>query len=488
MRWAALVVFGVAILWCDAVRAQEKISEADAVARIEDLGGQVRRKSDFQRGQYRKGDRDPYVIVSFLRNSRMKDDDLRVLAAFPDLGWFDASSTSISDAGLVHLTGLKQLRNVDLVETGITDAGLKTLGGIPQLRNVLIADTKITDRGLVELAKLPNLELLWLVQTAISDAGVASIQHLPKLKQLNLGKTQVTDACIPMLKNLPRLRYVYLSQTAITDRGLKELGELHNLTGLNIMNTKITDAGLKHLAGLTNLKKLVLTTEHVSLAGLRSLQAALVKTEFGVVIETKVSDADIAKIRAALPRAVIDVPGQQKVQRADPTFDTSVAHPAYTDKHPRVLFDEAHRNWDTSSGRYKVFVDLITNDGYEVTPNHEPFAAALLAKCDLLVIVNCAGPSSKQLLVCIQSGGVRRGPAVGPKRRVALADYQRSVWFRFGITGGVLRREHGAATDSRHGQSDRRPPRVFARETPAGRPCHPPRSRRVRANQPRVHV
>jgi hypothetical protein len=391
MRWAALVTIVIAICCCDAVRAQEKMSEDDAAARIEDLGGHARRKSDFQRRQYRKGDRDPYVIVSFFRNSRMKDDDLRVLAAFPDLGWFDAGSTSISDAGLVHLVGLRNLRYLVLYETDITDAGLKTLGGMPQLRSLQIAATKITDRGLAELARLPNLETLWLVKTAVTDAGVANIQHLPKLEQLALGKTQVTDACIPLLKNLPRLRKLYVGE-AITDQGLKELGELHNLTDLGIMNTKITDAGLKHLAGLTNLKKLVLTTEHVSLAGLRSLQAALVKTEFAIVLETKISDADIAKLRAALPRAVIDVPQQQRGQRADPTFDVSVAHPAYTDKHPRVLFDEAHRNRDTSSGLYKVFVDLITNDGYQVTPNHEPFTAALLAKCDLLVIANAPAP------------------------------------------------------------------------------------------------
>jgi internalin A len=321
MRWAALVTVVFATSWGDAVRAQEKLSEADAVARIEELGGQVRRKSDWQRLLYRKGERDPYVMVSFPESSRVRDGDLRVLAAFPDLGWFEADGTSISDAGLVHLAGLKQLRNVRVVETGITDAGFKTLGGMPQLRNLQIAATEITDRGLAELAKLPNLELLWLANTSVTDAGVASIQHLPKLQQLNLSKTRVTDACIPMLKNLPRLRKLYLAQTAITDQGLKELGELHNLTGLFISNTKITDAGLKHLAGLTNLAELVLTYGNISVAALSSLQAALVKTKIGIAIETEISDADIAKLRAALPRALIDVPPQQKRQRADPTFD-----------------------------------------------------------------------------------------------------------------------------------------------------------------------
>ena len=75
-------------------------------------------------------------------------------------------------------------------------------------------------------------------------------------------------------------------------------------------------------------------------------------------------------------------------QRNDPSFDTTVEDPAYVSGHPRVLFDEAHNNFHTAGGRYKAFVDLITNDGYRVTPCGEPFTPPLLAKYDILVIAN----------------------------------------------------------------------------------------------------
>lgn len=42
----------------------------------------------------------------------------------------------------------------------------------------------------------------------------------------------------------------------------------------------------------------------------------------------------------------------------------------------------------TASGRYKVFADLITNDGYRVTPNREPFTADKLAKYAILITAN----------------------------------------------------------------------------------------------------
>ena len=78
-------------------------------------------------------------------------------------------------------------------------------------------------------------------------------------------------------------------------------------------------------------------------------------------------------------------------QIADPNFDAKVAHPAYVKNGPKVLFDEAHNNFHTSTGRYKPFADLITNDGYLVTPNKQEFSRDTLKGYDILVISNAIG-------------------------------------------------------------------------------------------------
>ena len=78
-------------------------------------------------------------------------------------------------------------------------------------------------------------------------------------------------------------------------------------------------------------------------------------------------------------------------QVADPNFDAKVAHPAYAKNGPKVLFDEAHNNFHTASGRYKPFADLITNDGYQVTPNKQKFSAETLKGYDILLISNALG-------------------------------------------------------------------------------------------------
>jgi hypothetical protein len=75
-------------------------------------------------------------------------------------------------------------------------------------------------------------------------------------------------------------------------------------------------------------------------------------------------------------------------QVTDPNFDSKVARPAYIEKHPKVLFDEAHFNFHTTIGRYKPFAELIANDGLKVTPNGAKFSKETLQGGDVLIIAN----------------------------------------------------------------------------------------------------
>src|SRR5512134_3395681 len=78
-------------------------------------------------------------------------------------------------------------------------------------------------------------------------------------------------------------------------------------------------------------------------------------------------------------------------QRPDPNFNVRVDNPSYTKNFPRVLFDEAHNNFHTSTGRYKPFADLIFSDGYQVSVNRRPFSKESLRTHKILVIANALG-------------------------------------------------------------------------------------------------
>jgi hypothetical protein len=106
-------------------------------------------------------------------------------------------------------------------------------------------------------------------------------------------------------------------------------------------------------------------------------------------------------------------------QKADPNFKSTVTNPAYTTHHPRILIDEAHRNFHTASDRYKPFADLLRSDGYEVDGSRRPFSAEGLKGIDVLIIANALGPGEYESRPAFTSeenatvvGWVRNGGAL----------------------------------------------------------------------------
>ena len=96
----------------------------------------------------------------------------------------------------------------------------------------------------------------------------------------------------------------------------------------------------------------------------------------------------IALVFAGLVISCAPAAGQQI---ADPGFNVRVDTPSYTKNFPRVLFDEAHNNFHTSTGRYKPFADLIFSDGYQVNVNRKPFSKESLQTHKVLIIANALG-------------------------------------------------------------------------------------------------
>jgi len=106
-------------------------------------------------------------------------------------------------------------------------------------------------------------------------------------------------------------------------------------------------------------------------------------------------------------------------QIADPHFNATVDKPAYTKNFPRVLFDEAHNNSDTTNGRYKPFADLLFNDGYHIVVNRQPFSKESLRTFRILVIVNPLGAEE------MDDEGAD-GPAFAPAECDAVNEWVRS--------------------------------------------------------------
>lgn len=154
------------------------------------------------------------------------------------------------------------------------------LAGIPDplaVRNLSLGRTSVTDAGLAHLAGCKNLAWLDLSLTDVTDDGLQPIAAAAGLKQLFLEGTQVTDASLPLIAGLKQLEELDLSKLEITDKGLAALAGLKQLKILHLSGTPITDAGLIHLRGLKQLEQLETTGTRVTPEGLQRLQAALPK-------------------------------------------------------------------------------------------------------------------------------------------------------------------------------------------------------------------
>jgi len=83
-------------------------------------------------------------------------------------------------------------------------------------------------------------------------------------------------------------------------------------------------------------------------------------------------------------------------QVPDPAFDTSIARPMFTRRHPQLLVDQGHHNTHTTRSRYDVVAKLAIADGFEVTTDDNRFATADLKGIDVLLIANALGSDHLQ--------------------------------------------------------------------------------------------
>jgi hypothetical protein len=81
----------------------------------------------------------------------------------------------------------------------------------------------------------------------------------------------------------------------------------------------------------------------------------------------------------------------------DASYPVDVAPPAYTARHPRVLFEEAHHNRHKTTTSYRPFATLLENDGYDLIPLREAVTPAALAPAEALIVVLAMGRDDANL-------------------------------------------------------------------------------------------
>ncbi len=225
----------------------------------------------------------------------------------------------------------KTLRSLQL-DREATDATLVYLEEMHELRELAMQESRISSGGLRHIAGLTQLERLNLSQTHVGDAGLEQLSRLMNLKRLRLAGSSVTGMGLTALKPLKNLEILDLARVAcIFDDDLVHLKDLTALRELNLQDALLVGPGLTHLSGLNRLERLVLP-------------------------KTRLDKAAVESLRKALPATKIEQPEDYGEQRA-----------AYAEQYPSAGLGGGV--WDPLwLGDYPRFVKIISH--YVESPRH----------------------------------------------------------------------------------------------------------------------
>ena len=154
----------------------------------------------------------------------MTDDVLAPLADLTSLttlhiGWSDR----FSGDGLRHLSGLRNLKTLDL------------------------GSLTIDDEALVHLASLTHLEELRMHYTRLVGPGLRHLAGLTKLRKLDLGGNDLIDEAMPHLARLHTLEWLDISHAKITDDGLRQLAPIRNIAYLGLNGVKVSPEAIRDI-------------------------------------------------------------------------------------------------------------------------------------------------------------------------------------------------------------------------------------------------
>jgi len=126
------------------------------------------------------------IVKINLKGTAVTDDDLALLAHFPDLVGLDLKECrQITDDGLKHAGQLYNLTGLDVSYTGIGDNGIAHLNGLAKLATLSLWETNVSGDGLQNIYGLKQLQNLYLPRSSsqVSNASVQALQrNLPNCK------------------------------------------------------------------------------------------------------------------------------------------------------------------------------------------------------------------------------------------------------------------------------------------------------------------
>ena len=245
--------------------------------------------------------------------------DASLAAITRNLEVIDLEDCAITDAGVIHILKLSELRRLNLAGTRITDTGGALLGGLGNLAVLDLGGTVVAAKTLAAIRPLALLEL-YLDHTRIgpglhtldgfapgisrfdvsalqsykpTDSDLAWLAKAPNLVEVGLSGSKVTDALVAQIGNRRKLRVVKLAGTAITRDSIDAVMMSKHLEEVDFADTPVSDVQAAELLAMPNMRAVRLDRTKIGDGALK-----LVEQPSGKLVElylsyTKVTDAGL---------------------------------------------------------------------------------------------------------------------------------------------------------------------------------------------------
>jgi Leucine-rich repeat (LRR) protein len=151
-----------------------------------------------------KGCRD-LVFLSVTR-TEIQGPGVSVLRNFPHLKTLFMGHNALDQKMLSSLGSLREVTELHLDQCGVGDIALISVGQMEALRILRLSDNKkITDAGIAHLKGLKNLQNLDIAGTSATKSCVKTLVELPKLRSLRISSSAVTNLdLVEIGKQLPK--------------------------------------------------------------------------------------------------------------------------------------------------------------------------------------------------------------------------------------------------------------------------------------------
>lgn len=248
-------------------------------------------------------------VLRFPRTAPLNDHHLRSLSDFSTLLEFACHGTSggLTDAGVLHLSGNRELRSLHLWETQVTgdflrgfensrltelacsaaydgdsaftDGGSEHLSAFSQLQSLTLdRQSSLSGRTMKIIGQLNELRELSLQRcTGFKDEDFSELKHLQQLREVDLSGAGAGNVAAAAIAHIPRIRILRIGNDqlagsgVLTDSGVADLSKAFSLEEIELASNALSDDGLRFLGRVHRLRRLTVTSDLVTGAGLGPL-------------------------------------------------------------------------------------------------------------------------------------------------------------------------------------------------------------------------